>query len=406
MGNFLVSDVKTVIFSYLQLSNVGCEIIFRGTMAFLERAFPDHKLNFILCSYHVDRDRALLSDVDSVQVIPMVGWKRYWRGVLVKTGLDKVFWSPRFSSKYFRNADLFASVGGDIYTMSGNDLPHDWLGWERYATRRGIPSIMFGANMEKFEVLCESERKDLLAHLKRFRFMAVRDVATVEYLKGHGVSENTVFFPDPIFSLRPTCRFSRDEIKTIGLNVSPILLRDFGEGVFERIANIVEELVSKGFRFKLIPHVYSSEGNPKLHDPLALRQLYELLPEATQSSVDLYEGSMSLADMAREIESVDMFVGARMHGCLNAVTLGKPTYFLAYSKKAQTMVSWLQNGPLKELSDRVAFGSAENVTSDNILAVINSHEGARLGEMHDVDFGTGLKGTAVGRKLEQAALFK
>src|SRR6056297_1126548 len=149
---------KTVLFSYQLLTNVGCEIIIRGTIAFLTRAFPNHDLDFVVSSYDDARDREILADIPNVHVVPMIGWKRYLRVVLVKTGLDRRFWTPRFAERHFRKAELFASVGGDIYTMSGNALPRDWLGYEQFATRNGIPSIMFGANMEKFDVL---DRGDL-----------------------------------------------------------------------------------------------------------------------------------------------------------------------------------------------------------------------------------------------------
>lgn len=399
-------ESKTVIFSYQLLSNVGCEIIIRGSIKFLTDVFPQYKLNFIVSSYHPDRDRKILADLSNVKVVPMVGWKRYLRGMLVKTGLDRRFWTPRFAARHFRNADLFVSVGGDIYTMSGNALPRDWLGWERFATRNGIPSIMFGANMEKFEVLSKGDLHDLVEHLKRFRLIVVRDVATLEYLSEYGVKGNTVFFPDPLFSLRPSCTFSNSLVKTIGLNMSPILLRDFGSDVFVHIAKIVVGLVGLGYRFSLIPHVYASDGNPTLQDPVALRRLYDLLPKDVLPSVRLYEGPMSFAEMTREINAVDLFIGARMHSCLNALTLGKPTYFLAYSKKAQTMVSWLREGPLATLSDRVQCGAANEVSLDAIVSLIRAHEQDIRKTPLDIDFGADREKISIGKLLNQAALFE
>jgi len=397
---------KTIIFSYQLLSNVGCEIIIRGTIAFLTRAFPHYDLRFVITSYDPERDRSILADLDNVEVVPMIGWKRYLRGVLVKTGLDRWFWTPRFAARHFRKADLLVSVGGDIYTMSSNALPRDWLGWERFATRHNIPSIMFGANMEKFEVLSPSVLAELIEHLKRFRLIAVRDTVTLDYLAKYGVTDNTVFFPDPIFSLRPSCRFSTSPVRSIGLNMSPFLLREYGPGVFKHMAKIVEGLVTRGYRLNLIPHVYASDGNPKLQDSVSLRQLYDLLPLAVQPAVSLYEGPMSLSDMAREIDAVDLFIGARMHSCLNAVTLGKPTYFLAYSSKAQTMVLWLRQGPLAALPDRVDCGPADVITLDAILALIDAQELGLNTAPLDVDFGTGLDSSPIGQMLTQTAIFK
>ena len=377
---------KTVLFSYQLLTNVGCEIIIRGSIAFLTRAFPNYDLEFVVSSYDASRDRQILADIPNVRVVPTIGWKRYIRGVLVKTGLDRRFWTPRFAARHFRDADLFASVGGDIYTMSGNSLPRDWLGYEQFATRHGIPSIMFGANMEKFDVLDRGDLNILIAHLQRFRLIAVRDKATETYLAEHGVTKNTVVFPDPIFSLRQRCTYNQGRVETIGLNVSPILLRDFGDAVFKRLAKIVSDLVARGYRIALLPHVYASDGNPVLDDRIALRKLYDLLSAQAASGTTLYDGPVSFADLAREISSIDLFIGARMHSCLNAVTLGKPTLFLSYSSKARTMVDWLQAGPMAGLRDRLACASADTVRTDDILDLIAAHDATAEAQDVDIDF--------------------
>ena len=315
-----MKPTKTILLSYLLLSNIGCEIILRGTISFLTRAFPDHDLKFLISSYDVDRDRTLFSDLLNVQIVPMVPWKRYLRGVLSKTKLDRYFWSPRFASHYFSKADLFVSVGGDIYTMFADRLPEDWLGYEQFATRHGIPSIMFGANMERFEILSDADRTRLLDHLKRFKLIAVRDDKTFKLLESYGVTDNAVVFPDPTFSLRPSTEISLQKIKTIGLNISPILTRDFGQSIIERYAQITEGLVAKGYRVALIPHVYASDGNPALDDRKSLNALYDSLPPTVQQEVDVFEGPLSLRDIVEEIKKVDLFVGARMHACLNATT--------------------------------------------------------------------------------------
>ena len=377
---------KTILFSYQQLSNVGCEIIIRGSIAFLTRAFPEHELDFVVSSYDAARDREILADIPNVRVVPMVGWKRYIRGVLVKTGLDRRFWTPRFAARHFRDADLFVSVGGDIYTMSGNVLPRDWLGYEQFATRHGIASIMFGANMEKFDVLDRDDLNLLVAHLQRFRLISVRDKATEAYLAEHGVTQNTVVFPDPMFSLRPRCTYRQGSVETIGLNVSPILLREFGVSVFTRLAAIVSDLVARGYRITLLPHVYASDGNPELDDRIALRKLYDCLPAEVASGTTLYDGPVSLTNLAREISSIDLFIGARMHSCLNAVTLGKPTFFLSYSGKARTMVDWLKAGPMAEVHDRLACASADRVKTDDILDLIAAHNATAEAQDVDIDF--------------------
>ncbi|GGH63440.1 hypothetical protein GVY41_19440 [Frigidibacter albus] len=366
---------KTVLFSYQQLSNVGCEIIIRGTVAFLTRTFPQHDLEFVVSSYNPERDRALLADVPSVTVVPMQGWKRYLRGLLQKTGLFDSHWVPRFATSEFRRADLFCSVGGDIYTMFGNSIPHDWLGYENFASRHGIPSIMFGANMERFEVVPEADRKKLIDHLKRFKVLAVRDAGTVEYLGSHGVSDNVTLHPDPCFCLRPVTTFERRPIRRIAINFTPILIRDFGAPVVERFARIVEALVGKGYEISFVPHVYSSEDLPSLSDPDALARLYAALSPEVQAQVKRFEGPISFATVAAALREIDLFVGGRMHGCLNSLTLGKAVCFVGYSRKVRTMVDWLASeSPFSVMSRSYGAVPADEIDVGWLEQLIAAHD--------------------------------
>lgn len=365
---------KRIVFSYQQLSNTGCEIIIRGAIKFLQRAFPDHNLEFIVSSYHVHRDRALLSDIPGVIIAPMLTWKRYLRFALRKTGRFDQFWSPRFSSKIFRSADLFVSVGGDIYTMFDGQLPEDWLGYEAYATRHGIPSIMFGANMERFEVLGSGDLKKLELHLKRFKLLAVRDRGTATYLAKNNIVDNVEVFPDPIFLLRSTSEFARKEIVNIGLNITPILVSTFGEAIVDRYAKIAEDLIRAGYNINLIPHVHSSDGDASLDDRLVLSRLYDKISVNLREAVGQYGGPMSFLELGREIAKTDLFIGGRMHGCLNALTQGKAVCFLGYSRKAATMVDWLSTeSPFSVVKGSYIALDADIVDTRKILELIDAH---------------------------------
>jgi polysaccharide pyruvyl transferase WcaK-like protein len=368
------SNDINVIFSYLLLSNIGCEIILRGTVAFFNRALPGYKINFTIPSYHPESDRKLLSDLDNVTVVPMLRWKRYARGFLSKTGLNKKFWTPRFSSSFFRDADLFISVGGDIYTMFGNTLPRDWIGYENFATKHDIPSLMFGANMERFEILAQEEKEELVSHLNRFKLIAVRDKGTKDYLEEYNVRHNVQSFPDPTFSLRPVTRFDRKKIKTIGVNFTPIMIRDFGENIVIEYAKLIAELVERGYTINLIPHVHSVDGNAGVDDRLSIDKLYERLPQNVKSKVNVYQGDMSLKAISIELQKIDLFIGARMHGCLNSLTLGKAVCFLGYSKKAQTMVDTLKNiMPFKEVAQSFVAIAADKLSVEDVERLIKNH---------------------------------
>ena len=372
---------KTIIFSYLQLSNVGCEIIIRGSITFLERALPDYDLRFVISSYHQDRDREIMQDLPQVEVISMLSWKRYLRAFLRQTGRFDKYWSPRFSSSVFARSDLFVSVGGDIYTIFDGELPDDWMGYEAFATRRGIPSIMFGANMEKFELLSEARRTLLIEHLDRFRLLAVRDAATKSYLGQHKVTSPTLVYPDPIYSLRPSTVVRPGKVKRIGFNLSPLSVKKFGEGLVDRYVKLISELVDQGYEFSFIPHVYSTDGDNDLDDRFIHHAIFDRLTVSRQKSITLCDDALGFHQVAAALSEVDLVIAARMHCCLNAVTLGKPVCFLAYSLKAKTMLDWLiSETPYAAAAALYTSLPADDVSVDDVLALIAASE--RLGAAH------------------------
>lgn len=366
---------KTVILSNLLLTNVGCEIILRGTIAFITKVFPNENIKFYFPSYQVDYDKVLMSDLANVEVIPMLESKKYIRGIARKLGIFNKFWTPRFDSKYFKKADIFISVGGDIYTMFGNCLPEDWIGHEQYATKHNIPSLMFGANMERFEILSKDKRTLLLEHLSRFEMLLVRDENTKKYLNKHNIDNNVVMFPDPIFSLREMTYFKRSLIKSIAINFTPILLRDYGDNIAVLYANLVSDLIRFGYKVTLLPHVTSLDKNPKLDDNKAIEVLLSKLSEDDKNKVEVFKEKISYSSISNKIDEVDLFIGARMHGCLNSLTLGKAVIFLAYSSKAFTMVETLKEfTPFSKVSDSYIAIKANEVNADFVTKFIEERD--------------------------------
>lgn len=367
--------MKKITLSNLMLSNVGCEIILRGTIRFLEESFSQEQLQFYFPSYNPEYDRKLLSDLDNVVIIPMVGYKKIYRGIIRKLGFFEKLWSPRFESKYLKNSDLFVSVGGDIYTMFGNSMPTDWIEHEKYATKHNVPSLMFGANMERFEILSEQDRNKLLEHLDRFEAVFVRDYATREYLENYKIYNNVKMYPDPIFSLRKNMEYTNTLVKTIGFNFTPILIRDFGEKIVKKYVNMIIELIEQGYNIELIPHVYSLSRNAAQDDLFAIMQLFKLIPLELQNKVKLHKEIPTLETTTKVMRGIDLFVGARMHGCLNALTSGTPVIFLGYSSKAKTMVDTLSfDTPLSKVSDLFTTIYADELDTSYIKSFIENVE--------------------------------
>lgn len=391
--------IKTVLFSYLQLSNSGCEIIVRGTYAFLCRLFPEYTIRVIFPSYDVARDQEFLGDIPEIEVVPMLRRKQVARLALRKTGTFLRFWTPRFSSSHFRRAELFVSIGGDIYTMFDGDIPEDWIGYEQLSTRLGIPSLMFGANMDRFEVVEEGRRDVLLNHLRRFKAIGVRDRGTSDYLAGYGLSDNVHVFPDPVFSLRERFELSVGRVRRVGINISPITVREFGPGIIQQFAELVSYLASRNIAVDLVPHVHSSQNDPKLDDRHTLRLLYDALDARSRSNTTMHEGAMGFHSVSEVISSVDMVIASRMHCALNALTQGKAVCFLEYSAKARTMYEWLSTEtPYSKYASRLHCCKTDQLDVSGLEAFIEQVDSSAIefGDVHPVvDFGPYLASSSI-----------
>lgn len=386
-----MSSCKKIIVSDLNWGNVGCQIILRGSVNFLKFMFPNYELTFYVPSHNPSHDETLFKDVENIKIIPMIKWRRYVRGLMKKTGLYRRFWIPRFDSKYFREADLFLSVGGDIYTMFSDKIPDDWVGYETYASKHKIPSVMLGANMERFEVLPASEKAFLIRHLKRFQRLFVRDVKTKNYLLNNGIENNVIFLPDPVFSYRQVTMFHGNKIKKIGLNFTPILIQHYGPSIIEQYCEIIMRLLDCGYEVYLIPHVESLSGNPDIRDQSAIDKISALLPARYSSRVKIFQGKTNLAEVSEFIDKVDLVVAARMHCSLNALTLGKPVIFLGYSLKSEAIVETLRTDmPFASVSETFVSVDAEKLNVEFISMFISQYETWKQGQILPITIDTSL----------------
>ena len=103
---------------------------------------------------------------------------------------------------------------------------------------------------------------------------------------------------------------------------------------------------------------------------------------------------------------MDLFVGMRMHACLNAVTLGKPTFFLGYSTKAETMVSWLTaHSPFAPVSASIATAMVPAVSLEQLLIFVAKQERVERRETR-IDTEMFLSKAALWQKMANADLFR
>ena len=359
---FLLTDLNS--------SNIGCEIIIRGTVKFLRQNI-DPDCEILLPTKTYSYDKKLFADIQKFRVVKTNKFKSLVRFCLRKADKFVSHYTPRIRSSIFLQSSLIVSVGGDIYDVR-NVLPIDHIGYELYSTRNNIEIIMFGANMEGFDKLTLDQRRAMILHLNRFQKIYVRDPDALRYLKDFGVSSKIFFYPDPIFQLRKTIIYKfPKKIKKIGINFSPFLLRAESEEKNRILLNFalsIESLIDNGYSVTLFPHVTDKNQLKNLDDRQAIKQLVQCIKYSYHNAIEIINTRLNFYSSKAVIDQFDVVIGARMHACLNSFTLGKPTIFIAYGKKAYSMVRWIKtNNHFKSVKNFVVCRDYRNISKTSLL---------------------------------------
>lgn len=326
------------------LYNYGCEAIVRGTVELIRRVEPEASITYY--TPRADDDRRQIADL-GINVLQMPAAKR---GLPLKVlgKASKVLTVPFDATgeayeTVLEGCDILISIGGDIYT-----IPEHVRRKKRYpyfnrlvrlgelAKARGVREIIMGASIGPFGSF--ERAVDYYAdHLKSCAAIICRERVTLEYLESIGVSSNTVLMPDPAFFVDNQVGLpSYEKARYLGVNLSPLSLRELQGGVLEgsikELALQVEALMDEtNLPAMLIPHVFAPRVED--NDESFLRMVRNYLDEEHRERCEIVEPK-GFIDAKRYLAQCQLVVAARMHCAVNAICVGVPTVFLSYSKKS------------------------------------------------------------------------
>jgi len=192
--------------------------------------------------------------------------------------------------------------------------------------------------------------------LKRAETVYSRDMEGMEYLRtilNSQTESKARFSPDVAFVLdprppenldfEPSSEFRGRNSVVVGLNVSGLLysggytrdnMFDLKTDYRVLVRDIAEQLLEdREVVLVLVPHVFPQEEMAVESDPVACRQLFEVLNAKHAGRVFLAAGRYSHNEIKYLIGQCDLFLGSRMHSCIAALSQGIPAVGLAYSKK-------------------------------------------------------------------------
>jgi colanic acid/amylovoran biosynthesis protein len=337
--------------------NRGCEAIVRSTLALLRDAGIDCR--FRLFSRYADRDRVELHD-SLVEVLPApwdrshqynprslprraISWIRryaYQPSLLAEAAWNRVEWiarSPRIRSQ----TDIALSIGGDNFSLDYGILPLCIAELEHYR-RCGVKTAIWGASIGPFTADPSAESR-AAQFLSSVDLITAREQVTRDYLQTLGVKGNVVPVWDPAFYLQPaehqgpaTAFLEKGGIT--GLNISALIARwcpgQDMELMLDEVARFVSILVGRGERVLLVPHVTNPGGPLCDNDEAVLSQVRERVKYGKER-IALLPGDLPVAEIKWVISKCHLFMAARTHATIAAVSTGVPTVAIAYSIKAR-----------------------------------------------------------------------
>lgn len=243
---------------------------------------------------------------------------------------------------------VFDFTAGDSFTdLYGQDRFYQRTGLKKKIIDCGIPLILGSQTIGPFNDA--DVQKYAVDVIERCKAVFVRDGQSKQYVEqiSHAKPIQTT---DVAFFLPYYKSEKKEGKKKAGFNPSGLLWEGgyTGDNQFgltvdykQYCKSIIEYLISMGYEVHLILHAYSPIIKAGLYhadnDKLAVDALHELYPATVVSP------SFTTPMEAKSyISGMDLFIGARMHATIAAISAGIPVIPFSYSRKFEGLFSSLE----------------------------------------------------------------
>jgi colanic acid/amylovoran biosynthesis protein len=330
--------------------NRGCEAIVRGTVEIFRHYLDEPEFlsaSFFNTHEQFEAQKERESD-PQIRHIPINvfenTYSRYNPMCYFRYGICNISdWANgkilfKNMDNYVSKAQCVLSVGGDNYQQKGTKLPRNYISLDNYVFRHHIPLYLWGASVGPFSKTHDHE-KYMAEHLSNVTRIFARETTTIDYLSRIGMKKNIIQVADPAFMMKPRkpSAGSPEHIPhdSLGLNFSPLMALFTTNGNLDRWREIVGKILTDvhdelGCRLFLVPHV-TIPGKFN-NDYLFLKSVMAELPH--ECDVVLVPDRYNAEELKWIISSMNVFVGARTHSTIAALSTCVPTISLSYSIKS------------------------------------------------------------------------
>lgn len=228
-------------------------------------------------------------------------------------------------------SDLVIDLSGDMLTEShGIKLAVSHFGPLLTAHLLGVPYFVCAQSIGPFSRL----RRVAKYLLNRAVLITTREPITTDWLNGLGVE--VVQCSDLAFLLTTTAPRPSSKHSTIGVNLSSLYAEHYRSLTQKSIIDeLAVALNSLGLPVLLVPHVTGPRASQD--DRVILRSLQEKLTCPSQ----LIDTDLDPNETKSHISTTAIFIGARFHSCIAALSSHVPTVALSYSHKSIGIMSSL-----------------------------------------------------------------
>jgi polysaccharide pyruvyl transferase WcaK-like protein len=328
--------------------NRGCEALVRSSVSMIKDILPESR--FICPLENISRDSKNWPDseefnVEYVNSLKFSKYMKWWSRVNKIIPLT-VFGIPsirldRETQSYIENASAIIMTGGDNITLDyGVMALYQWCGFMEKTMNAGLPTILWAGSVGPFSHLPGVE-KNMIKHLQKYKAITVRESVSFNYLKSLGI-KNVKLVADPAFCLKPeSCEFKHkikdSNKKYLGLNISPLINR-FSKSnklsVESEMLDFIKKILNKtDYNILLISHVDYGDTVRHNSDWHYMKSLCDQLTDYHDRLI-LTPQELNAAQVKDIIGCCEIFIGARTHSTIAALSQCVPTISLAYSVKA------------------------------------------------------------------------
>lgn len=370
--------VKMIVTGAYCVQNKGDAALRLGGLPSLKEQIPD--ADFTIASLFPEIDSKIYKDwrviraIDSPakaidSVIRCSLWNIISSGLGSKSGITQRLIDTDVLRDYAKS-DMVLDISGDsISEVTGfygtiYHLLHVWMG---LALKK--PTIVYAQSVGPFNYT-KPFAKYLLNNVD---LITLRGKVSYDYLKKIGINEPPMYLTaDLAFLMEPASDARIEEILSeynkidnaplVGISVSNLITRYYGsyQEFVKLMANITDYIIEDlKASVVFIPHV---TGPKKENDDRLVGEDIFNLCENKDKIIQITDDNTP-QEMKGIIGRCDLFIGARMHACIGALSMCVPTINISYHHKSNEIMAMFG------LEDNVISGT--NLNYDNLIFRIN-----------------------------------